>query len=252
MTMSDLPHSNESDTAAAAAIDSETQSCKAAGRPRATDMEARNQNLLETAGQLFIEKGYSKVSLEMIAREAHVAVRTIYVKFGGKAGLFNAVIASGRSRYFPIADLDTDQRPLEQVLGEFGLQLLQLLSQPHVVRLQRMVIAEAGSNPELARTFDQAGPGLTRELLNRFFARADIKVHFRDDVPRDTLSTHLLNCIMGDRLNRLMFEPETEPSETELRHKVAQGLDLFFKGTLGRKLDIDGGIRAEALCVMPK
>ena len=250
MTMSDLPHATE--PAASSAIDSETPCGKTAGRPRAIDMEVRNQHLLETAGQLFIQKGYSKVSLEMIAREAHVAVRTIYVKFGGKAGLFNAVIASGRSRYFPMADLDTDQRPLEQILGEFGLQLLQLLSHPHIISLQRMVIAEAGSNPELARTYDQAGPGLTRELLNRFFARADIKVRFRDNVPRDTLSTHLLNCIMGDRLKGLMFEAETEPSEAELRHKVALGLDLFFNGTLGRKLDIDGGIRAEALCVMPK
>ena len=233
--MSDLPHANEPnepDDAACAAIVNETPCGKAAGRPRATDMEARNQNLLETAGKLFIEKGYSKVSLEIIAREAHVAVRTIYVKFGGKAGLFNAVIASGRSRYFPIADMESDQRPIEQILGDFGLHLLQLLSHPHVVSLQRMVIAEAGSNPELARTFDQAGPGLTRDLLNRFFARADIQVRFRDNVPPDTLSTHLLNCIMGDRLQRLMFEPETQPGEAELRHKVAQGLDLFFNGTL--------------------
>ena len=233
MTMSDLPHSTELSPLDDTIIDSETSCGKAAGRPRATDMEARNQHLLETAGKLFIEKGYSKVSLEMIAREAHVAVRTIYVKFGGKVGLFNTVIASGRSRYFPVADMDADQRPLEQILGDFGLQLLQLLSHPHVIRLQRMVIAEAGSNPELARTFDQAGPGLTLELLKRVFARADIKIRFRANVPPDTLSTHLLSCIMGDRLKHLMFEPETVPSEAELRHKVALGLDLFLNGTLG-------------------
>src|SRR4051812_25167327 len=73
---------------------------KSAGRPRARDLEARMQNLVATAGQLFLSKGYGNVSLEMIAREAHVAVRTIYVKFGGKAGLFNAVIVANRSRFF--------------------------------------------------------------------------------------------------------------------------------------------------------
>ena len=64
---------------------------KAAGRPRAADKEARHLALLHTAKRLFLEKGYSKVSLEMIAREAHVAVRTIYVKFGGKAGLLSLI-----------------------------------------------------------------------------------------------------------------------------------------------------------------
>ena len=79
-----LPTTTESDAAL------ELSCCgKPAGRPRAADMEARMENLLHTAGCLFLEKGYGKVSLEMIAREAHVAVRTIYVKFGGKAGLFD-------------------------------------------------------------------------------------------------------------------------------------------------------------------
>ena len=30
---------------------------KAAGRPRAADLEARNKNLIDTAGQLFLEMG---------------------------------------------------------------------------------------------------------------------------------------------------------------------------------------------------
>jgi len=33
---------------------------KAAGRPRAADMEARMENLLHTAGCLFLEKGMGK------------------------------------------------------------------------------------------------------------------------------------------------------------------------------------------------
>ena len=60
---------------------------KSAGRPKAADAEARMHDLVHTAGMLFLKNGYTKVSLESIARQAHVAVRTIYVKFGGKAGL---------------------------------------------------------------------------------------------------------------------------------------------------------------------
>src|SRR5689334_22975805 len=117
---------------------------KAAGRPRAADKEARLKSLLQTAACLFLEKGYSKVSLEMIAREAHVAVRTIYVKFGGKAGLLNAIIAEGRARFFAgMSSMDTDTRPMEEVLTDFCLRFLDLVSAPAFVKLHRMVIAEA-------------------------------------------------------------------------------------------------------------
>ncbi|MFC6522850.1 TetR/AcrR family transcriptional regulator [Undibacterium arcticum] len=208
-------------------VDSGTPGCKAAGRPRAADMEARARNLLETAECLFLEKGYSKVSLKMIAREAHVAVRTIYVKFSGKAGLFNAVLAAGRSRYFNIGDMGTDMRPLEQILSDFGLRYLRLVSMPKIVSLRRMVIAEAHTNPEMAITYNQAGPGQTKKFLIRFFERADIKINFQDDIPADTLAIHFLNCIQGDPEYSLLFEKKIEPTDTELQHKVTLGLNLF-------------------------
>jgi TetR/AcrR family transcriptional repressor of mexJK operon len=210
-----------------------TPCCKPAGRPRAADMEARLQDLLACATQLFLQHGYSKVSLEMIAREAHVAVRTIYVKFGGKAGLLNAIIVGGRERYFAnMEDLDTDARPLEQIVADFAWRFMELISQPAVINLHRMVVAEAKSNPELASTFHQAGPGQTRELLGRLFARPEIKARFRDDIPHDMLATHLLNCLIGDQLSRLLFEPPPQPSEAQRRQRLALGLELFFRSTL--------------------
>ncbi len=214
-----------------AGTDTDPPCCKGAGRPRAADLEARLQNLLESAASLFMDKGYSNVSLELIAHEAHVAVRTIYVKFGGKAGLFNAVIAGGRSRYFAMGDMDTDGRPIRQILDDFSLRYVKLVSMPQVISLHRMVVAEAKTNPELALTFDRAGPGQTRELLTRFFARPDILAHFRDALQPHVLALHLINCLMGDQLGRLLFEAEKEPSEADLRRNVAQGLDLFFEGT---------------------
>src|SRR6202007_1279380 len=117
---------------------------RSAGRPRADEVEARSQNLINVAGRLFLEKGYSKVSLELIAREARVAVRTIYVKFGGKPGLFSAVLLANRNRYFSdISQMDHDERPVREVLGEFGQRFLELITSPAALAMQRMVIAEA-------------------------------------------------------------------------------------------------------------
>jgi TetR/AcrR family transcriptional repressor of mexJK operon len=204
---------------------------KAAGRPRAADKAARRAALLQTAGQLFLEKGYSKVSLEMIAREAHVAVRTIYVKFGGKAGLLNAIIANGREHYMSgMENMVTDQRPMEEILGDFALRFLELISLPTFNNLHRMVVAEAKSTPELAETFFKAGPQLTRDELALFFARPDIKSQLRSEVRTEMLPVFLINCIMGDYMTRLLFPREHPPTAAELRARAAEGLDLFLHG----------------------
>ena len=206
---------------------------KPAGRPRAADMEARAENLLHTAGRLFLDKGYGKVSLEMIAREAHVAVRTIYVKFGGKSGLFTAVVEQKRAAYFStMPALQTDMRPLPVILADFGVLFMQLITMPAAIHLNRMVIAEAANSPELAETFYKVGPGQTREMLTRFFSRPDIAPLFRTGLTPDLLSMHLLNCLLGDQLSRLLFMPPAQPDVAQLRKLVAVRLDLFLRGTL--------------------
>lgn len=208
-----------------------TASAKSAGRPKASEVEARNRELVETAGCLFLRHGYTKVSLETIAREARVAVRTIYVKFGGKGGLLKAVLASRRERFFAEHNMDTDMRPLREIIDEFARDFYDLVVEPDAIALQRVVIAEAGANPELAEAFYEGGPRMTREMLDRFFARPDIRSQLRDDVPLEILPAHLIGCINGDPIGRFLF-PDAEPSGTEARRQLAARLDLFYYGVL--------------------
>ena len=205
---------------------------KTAGRPRAAEAEARTQELVEVAARLFLEKGYSKVSLEMIAKQARVAVRTIYVKFGGKSGLFMAVVNAGCAHFFAdMHDMETSVRPLRDILLDFSLRFAQLVMSPAVLAMHRMVIAESMANPELATVFFDAGPRITREALQRFFARPDIRGQMRDDVTPYALAVHLVNCIMGDQLRRYLFQEPAAPA-SDLRGQVELGLDLFLGGTL--------------------
>ena len=203
---------------------------KSAGRPRAADKQAREHALVHTAAQLFLEKGYSKVSLEMIAREAHVAVRTIYVKFGGKAGLLSAAITRGRAKFFSnMASLETDTRSLEDILVDYALRFLELVSQPAFVNLHRMVVAEARTTPELAETFYNAGPQQSREQLAKFFARPDFQHCLRPELSHEFLAVHFTTCLLGDNMRRMLFPPDHPPSNTEIRRQAALGVDLFLR-----------------------
>lgn len=55
----------------------------AIGRPRKGETEQRRSHLISVATTLFVEKGYYRVSLAMIAQEARVAVRTHLPRFWG-------------------------------------------------------------------------------------------------------------------------------------------------------------------------
>lgn len=206
---------------------------KAPGRPRAADLEARNQNLIEKAGQLFLKHGYGKVSLELIAREAHVAVRTIYVKFGGKAGLFQAVLTANRDRFMAPDGMEHDTRPMKDIVAQFGVEFLEMITAPDALAVQRMIVAEANTNPELAQSFFEAGPRLTREMLSRFFARPDIRAQLRDDLDVTLLPSYLIQCVMGDPFARFLFDPATEPTE-QVHARLQQRLDLFYQSVLKR------------------
>jgi AcrR family transcriptional regulator len=202
---------------------------RSAGRPRACDAEARTQELMSAAAQLFLEKGYAKVSLEMIARRARVAVRTIYVKFGGKSGLFREILTSGRNIYFEtMEDLETNPRPIREVLVDFGMRFHELVSSDAVIKLYRMVIAEAHHDPELAEAFFESGPRQSRLALERYFARPDVRAQLRD-LPADQLVVHLMNCLMGDHLKRYLFAPPARNVHEDIL-LVEQRVDLFLNG----------------------
>lgn len=188
------------------------------------------QDLMTVAADLFLQKGYSKVSLEMIARKAHVAVRTIYVKFGGKAGLFREILRSGRESYFAtMENLETNVRPMREILIDFGMRMNQLLSSPAAINLHRMVIAEAAADPELAEAFFEAGPRQTRDALRTFFSRADIRAQLRADMPPEQLAVHFINCLMGDQLKRYLFMLQACGEHLDVP-LVEQRIDLFLMG----------------------
>lgn len=189
------------------------------------------QELIETAGALFLKHGYTKVSLEVIAREAHVAVRTIYVKFGGKAGLLNAVIQSRRDRFFQMRELETDTRPFKIIVDDFARHFLKLLWAREAISMQRVIIAEAATNPELSQAFWEAGPLATRDMLDRFFARPDIRAQLRDGLPFPALPTFLLDCIIGEPMARFLT-PEPKLTQEELHERLDERLGLFYLAVL--------------------
>jgi TetR/AcrR family transcriptional repressor of mexJK operon len=203
----------------------------AAGRPRKGETEQRRRHLVAVAAELFLEHGYHRVSLALIAREARTAVRTIYLCFGGKAGLFGAVLRAERLRHLDDEHELDPAASIHAALTSFGQRHLDLLADPRVTRLRHMMLAEAGASPELAQSWREIGPVRTRALLARYFADTRVRAQLRPDVPLDLLPAYFVSCIAGEYLWPA-FGTEHPGGGRTLPQLLEARLELFLRSVL--------------------
>ena len=115
--------------------------------------EARAPEILEAALACFSEKGFAATRMEDIARRAGISKGTIYLYFDSKESVFKAlaqrVVGSRVGEIAQLIERFEGSTPdlLRQVLNFVGM----VVSTGDVAVLPRMVLAEAGNFPELAK-----------------------------------------------------------------------------------------------------
>lgn len=134
----------------------------------------KRRAIVEAATAAFLEHGYRGTSMDAVASAAGVSKQTVYQHFGDKQRLFRDVIAATvQSASGPVHDEVrglADSGLLEQDLRDLARRLLTLVLQPAMMRLRRLVIAEARQFPDMGRYFYELGPGRTIAALADAFA----------------------------------------------------------------------------------
>lgn len=114
-------------------------------RPSVRDRATR-QRLLETAAHLFTERGFRRVTVRDISREAATNVAAINYHFGGKLGLYEEVVK------FAAAHMETNKQsalrtgkegsPEEQLRSYIRLFLRHLMSEEREVWMDKLIVRE--------------------------------------------------------------------------------------------------------------
>ena len=211
------------------------------GRPRKGEELLSRDRLLDTAISLFLEYGYGNLSLENIARDARVSMRTIYSQFGGKAGLFGAVIRRCSDQFVTSLSEEhvLDSSP-EEALISFARQFLFRITRPDVVRIRAILIGEALRFPDLAIQFYEQGPQRTLDHLTQFFARQQQTGYFAAIDPH-FLADQFLSALRSERFQKLQLGLELTPDEAEIDVWVRQTVSLFLHGSLKDRRSNTGG-----------
>ena len=101
----------------------------------------RKQQIIDTAQQLFAEKGYEHATTQLIARQAGVSEALIFKHHGSKEKLLDFVIKSGYKRI--IADnrgMLQEQEPLALIHAIIDLPYKLVKDEPEFWKLQSRII----------------------------------------------------------------------------------------------------------------
>jgi AcrR family transcriptional regulator len=144
-------------------------------RPKeSSDAAAARERILTAAFEAFQERGYAATSTLEIATRARVSKRELYALVGNKQKMLIAAIGERSRRLQARADMPMlrDRATLAQVLTAFGTQVVREVSDPDVVAVFRLAIAEAVQAPEVARTLDSLGRETSRAALRRIMSES--------------------------------------------------------------------------------
>ena len=197
-----------------------------------TRAERKRQTIAEAATEAFLNNGYTRTSMDDIARLAGVSKQTIYMHFGDKEHLlFEIVMAIMNDASDPFDDeihLLGESDDLDTDLRQHARQQLALVLQPRPLQLRRLVIAEAVSFPQLGRSFYELGPGRTINELTSVFDRLNERglLHV-DDSARAASDFNWL--IMSEPINKAMLLGDNEaPGPTSIATWADQAVRTFL------------------------
>jgi AcrR family transcriptional regulator len=143
-------------------------------RRKGGDEPGVRERILKAAFAAFMRSGYATTSTLEIATRARVSKRELYRLVGNKQEMLIACISERAKRLDVPADLPVlrDRETLEQVLASFGTKLVREVSDPTVIAVFRLAIAEAVQAPEVARALNSIGRETRRAALRKIMAGA--------------------------------------------------------------------------------
>jgi TetR/AcrR family transcriptional regulator, mexJK operon transcriptional repressor len=192
----------------------------------------KRRAIMEAATAVFLGSGYLGTSMDEIAARAAVSKQTVYKHFADKERLFTEIILAtidrvGEPFHAEVITLgDTDD--LEDELGTVARRLIAAVMAPDVLKLRRLVIAEADRFPELGRTYYERGPGRTAAALAPHLRRLAERELLRLDDP--LAAAHQFNWLITSvPLNQVMLcGSAVRFTGTDLEGFADAGVRLFL------------------------
>lgn len=191
------------------------------------EIDAR-ERILEAAFAAFMKSGYATASTLEIATRAHVSKRELYTLVGNKQEILIACISERAKRMQVPVNLAVprDRETLAHVLVSFGTQLLREITDPTVIAVFRLAIAEAEQAPEVAYALNSIGRETARAALGKIMADAQAS-RLLNGQPRD-LAEQFAGLLWRDLMISLLLGVAERPSSSEIARRAQHAAAAFL------------------------
>jgi TetR/AcrR family transcriptional repressor of mexJK operon len=201
-----------------------------------SDVESRSSRksaaIVGAATAVFLEKGYDRASMDDVAAKAAVSKPTVYRYFSDKEQLFAEIVRATTDQIDDLVRLVvetmTDQTGIEAGLTVLARRFITALMQPQVLRLRRLVIANAERFPGVARSwYEQGFERVLTTLANTFRNFAGRKLLSVGDDPL-LAANHFVGLLLWIPINKAMFTGDHHASPDELECYALAAVRAFL------------------------
>jgi len=185
---------------------------------------------------MFLEQGYERTNVNELVRRAGGSMTTLYRYFGGKPGLFAAMMDALRDEFLtPLTQLGSVEETPTVFLSRIGRAYLRLLLSPEGVGFYRVLVAEAHKFPEMQSAVARAFAQLSQHLAG--YLEAQVAAGRLTLSDTKLAARQFLEMVKGDAHILAVMGLAKPLSEAAIRTRVERAVDLFLYGctTLPRR-----------------
>ncbi len=205
--------------------------CEAKAKPRwERRKDARPKELLASALDIFVERGYAATRLDDVAALAGVSKGTLYLYFENKEELFKAVVRENLVSALTEAEDYADQYDgsSTELLREVIKGWWDRIGTTKLSGITKLMMAESGNFPDVARFYHEEVISRSNALIIRVLERGIASGEFR---AVDTVNANLvivapvlMLMIWKHSLNSCRIDPISSPEYLDCY------LDLITRG----------------------
>jgi AcrR family transcriptional regulator len=189
----------------------------------------KREAILDAATKVFLAHGYEGASMDLVAKEAGAARRTLYNQFASKEILFSCAVER-IWRDFPVVEITSDSTALRdprQGLMRLGQAVADFWAPPVAVAFIRMVISEGSRFPDLAKNFFDAGKAPAMRAVVGYLRALDSQGMLNIADP-DLAARQFLGLVNEPLLWLRVVGIGEVPPKSERERVVADAVSMFL------------------------
>jgi TetR/AcrR family transcriptional repressor of mexJK operon len=186
--------------------------------------------LLQAAREVFLESGYEGASIEEMLRRVGGSKASLYSYFGSKENLFGDVITAQCDDFLANLGIPTEaDEDIAGTLTAIGHRFLNVFLDGSKRELFRIVVAEAGRFPQLAKRFFEQGPERAHRQLGAYLRLQQKAGRVHCENPEFAASAFLETVKSTPHFRVLLGLPPFTDDSSQAQH-VARAVSLFMDG----------------------